>query len=285
MSESTAIGIISWHNVADLSIRIARSGVASGTPILLLSPWPESIWGFRNIIPMLQGLGPVVAVDLPGFGRSEGRHEFMSPDSMGSFLHTLITSLGLSRVHAVGPDIGTLALLFAASRWPDMFESLVLGSGATSLPLAGKGLLELIDSPQGAFSQTEGGDLALGFIAKSAAREIPASVLDDYRASSEGSRFEHATNFVRAYKTDLPRLEPLLRSVATPTLILSSDQDVMVPPDNGHFLADRMPRSRHVILSAGHLVWEDASDAYAQAVAQWISTGFQDVSRVPSLSA
>jgi hypothetical protein len=59
-------------------------------------------------------------------------------------------------MHAVGPDVGTLALLFAAAKKPELFESIVAGSGATSPDLAGKGLKDLIFSPSGAFVSAEG---------------------------------------------------------------------------------------------------------------------------------
>ncbi len=46
---------------------------------------------------------------------------------------------GIDRLHAVGPDIGTSALLFAAAQKPTLFESLVVGSGAASMELTGGG--------------------------------------------------------------------------------------------------------------------------------------------------
>lgn len=274
-SALSGIGTIGWETISNLNVRVARSGAKDGMPILLLSPWPESILGFRDVIPTLQNLGPIIAVDLPGFGRSEGTDELMSPHAMAGFIRALIENLGLGRVHAVGPDIGTLALLFAATRWPELFESMVLGSGGTSLPLAGQGLLELIESPAGAFETLEGGDLALGFVKKSAASVIPDEVLEDYRASSAGPRFEHATNFVRAYKTDLPQLEPLLSSIEIPTLIISSDRDAMVPPSNGEFLTARMQHSHHEVLLGGHLIWEDAPKLYGGLLVDWVKGAYR----------
>jgi pimeloyl-ACP methyl ester carboxylesterase len=40
-------------------------------------------------------------------------------------------AFGLDRPHAIGPDVGTPALLFAAANHPGRFRSLVIGSGAT----------------------------------------------------------------------------------------------------------------------------------------------------------
>jgi pimeloyl-ACP methyl ester carboxylesterase len=42
-------------------------------PILLTSPWPESIYAYRAIWPSIDALGPLIAVDLPGFGSSISR--------------------------------------------------------------------------------------------------------------------------------------------------------------------------------------------------------------------
>jgi pimeloyl-ACP methyl ester carboxylesterase len=50
-------------------------------------------------------------VDLPGFGPRR-------PDvaeAMGDFVIKLAQHYGIDRMHAVGPDVGTLALLFAAA--------------------------------------------------------------------------------------------------------------------------------------------------------------------------
>jgi len=64
------IGHVATAQVDGLQIRLARSGQSGGIPILLTSPWPESIYAFRGILPALEALGPLIAVDLPGFGRS-----------------------------------------------------------------------------------------------------------------------------------------------------------------------------------------------------------------------
>jgi pimeloyl-ACP methyl ester carboxylesterase len=131
------IGHVATAQVDGLQIRLARSGQSGGIPILLTSPWPESIYAFRGILPALEALGPLIAVDLPGFGRSESRADVMSPEAMGDFVIKFAAHLGIDRVHAVGPDVGTPALLFAAARNPGLFVSLVVGSGATDPELAG----------------------------------------------------------------------------------------------------------------------------------------------------
>ena len=137
------IGKIATAQVDGLEIRYARSGKSDGIPVLLTSPWPESIFAFRGVLPAIEDLHPLIAVDLPGFGRSDGRPDLMSPEAMGDFVIKLAQHFDIARMHAVGPDVGTLALLFAAVRSPGLFESIVAGSGATSPELAAGGLKDM----------------------------------------------------------------------------------------------------------------------------------------------
>jgi len=199
----------------------------------------------------------------------------MSPEAMGDFVITLAAHLGVGRLHAVGPDVGTSALLFAAARKPTLFESVVVGDGATSPELAGAGLKELIESAAGAFASAEGGDIGAGFVTQSAAMKTPAAVLEDYRLSSAGRRFEEAAQYVRAYPRDLPRLKALLPSIETPVLVLAGRNDPIVPPPNGQLLADLLPHCRHTLLDGGHLIWEDAAEAYSAHLAQWVQKEYR----------
>jgi pimeloyl-ACP methyl ester carboxylesterase len=69
---------IQFVKVDGLSIRSSRGGQAQGIPIVLTSPWPESIYTFRDVWTDLGSRGPLLAFELPGFGQSEGRTEVFS---------------------------------------------------------------------------------------------------------------------------------------------------------------------------------------------------------------
>ena len=114
---------------------------------MLTSPWPESIYAFRDVWTDLGLRGPLFAFDLPGFGQSEGRTEVFSVPAMADFVVKVITQLGLTRVHAVGPDSGTSAWLLAAVEHPELFESIVVGSGLVDLTSAIGVLKSGIEAP------------------------------------------------------------------------------------------------------------------------------------------
>src|SRR5258707_3429696 len=123
-----------FRTVDGLSIRLAESE-DRGDDALLLSPWPESLFAFEPMWARLAEHAHLVAVDLPGFGHSERRDELLSPRAMGEFVIRLVDALGLERPHAVGPDIGTPALLFAAAANPGRFRSPVIATPGPAYPL------------------------------------------------------------------------------------------------------------------------------------------------------
>ena len=110
------IGKVATTQIDGLSIRYAQAGPSTGLPILLTSPWPESIYSFHRLAPRLAEKHPVLLVDLPGFGHSQSRPDVMAPEAMGDFLLKLFNHFKINRCHVVAPDVGTPAILFAASK-------------------------------------------------------------------------------------------------------------------------------------------------------------------------
>src|SRR4029453_3380357 len=72
--------INSYFRVCDgVRVRFADTRADSDITMLLLAPWPESLWAFRRIWDRVSAVGRVVAIDMPGFGHSDGRPELIAP--------------------------------------------------------------------------------------------------------------------------------------------------------------------------------------------------------------
>ena len=109
---------VDWQTIDGLKIRYATGG-NSGERIVLFSPWPESIFAFAPVWSNLVRQFQMLAFDLPGFGRSEGRDDLFTPQTMGDFIVKAIDAFGVSR-HTIGLDVGTPSLLFASVTRPDL---------------------------------------------------------------------------------------------------------------------------------------------------------------------
>jgi pimeloyl-ACP methyl ester carboxylesterase len=150
VSAEPASPITTYFRVLDgVRVRYADTKADSDTTVLMLAPWPESLWAFRRIWDRVTPLGRVVALDMPGFGHSDQhRPELIAPDAAGEFLARLIGEWGLGAPHIVGPDVGTAAALFLAAKAPERVTSLTIGGGAVRFPIeAGGALQQVIEAP------------------------------------------------------------------------------------------------------------------------------------------
>ncbi len=258
-----------------LSVRFAQSE-DRGDHALLLSPWPESLLAFEPMWSRLAEHTHLVALDLPGFGRSQRRRALLSPRAMGEFVIRAADALGLRRPHVVGPDIGTAAGLFAAAAHPGRLRSLVVGSGGAAVPLQLGSLLQgWVEAPDLAgYRRRDPRQIVASALAGIERYVLPDAVREDYLSSYEGDRFVESMRYVRAYRAELPALADLLPDIHTPVQIIAGRRDTAVPPVNAEFLHERLPRSKLDILDAAHFTWEDAADEYAALVTSWWSGGY-----------
>src|SRR5262245_11023621 len=263
--------------VEGVSIRYVESDPRS-VDALLLSPWPESVFAYEAVWSRLAEQTHLVAIDLPGFGRSERRDDLMSPRAMGEFIVRVADAFRLEKPHVVGPDIGTSASLFAAAAHPDRFLILVVGTGGTAVPIQlGDPLREWVFAPDTDPYRRLGGRVIVDRVIQTLERYVVSDAArEDYLASFEGDRFAESIRYVQAYPTELEALRHLLPQIQTPVQIIAGRTDAVVPLVNAEYLRERLPHSELRVVDAGHFVWEDGADEYASLVTAWWADGFRN---------
>ena len=267
-----------YFRVCDgVRVRFADTKADSDVTVLLLAPWPESLWAFRRIWDRVSAAGRVVAIDMPGFGHSDGRPELIAPDASGAFLARLIDEWGLGAPHVVGPDVGTAAALFLAAKAPERVTSLTVGGGAVRFPIeAGGALKDIIEAPsldvvRGLFARTNLGQA----LEPAAPSESEPEVHEDYVSAYDLGRFAESARFVRHYPEQNPVLRELLPTITTPSQIVAGNGDDLVPWSNNQYLGDLLPNSEIHALDAGHFAWEEAAVEYGRLVVDWVSGGYR----------
>jgi pimeloyl-ACP methyl ester carboxylesterase len=272
--------ITTYFRVCDgVRVRFADTRADSDVTMLLLAPWPESLWAFRRIWDRLSAVGRVVAIDLPGFGHSDGRPELIAPDAAGEFLARLIDEWGLGAPHVVGPDVGTAAALFLAAKTPERVTSLTVGGGAVRFPIeAGGALKDVIEAPSLDVVRALDARTNIGYAVESGApSDTEPDVHEDYVSAYDLGRFAESARFVRHYPDQNPVLRDLLPAITTPAQILAGRDDDLVPWSNNQYLAEVLPHSEIHPLDAGHFAWEQAPGEYGRLVADWVSGGYRRV--------
>lgn len=268
-----------FTTIDGLAIRYARSPKAGAETVLLFSPWPESLLAFLPLWDVLAPEFSLLAVDLPGFGLSEGRPELLSPSAMGQFLIQLNAHFGLTQPHAIAPDVASPSVLFAEAQRAGTFRSLLIGSGACSFPLRVAGVLQQIIEAESldVFRAMDTDAIVLNSLSEiTPYRTLPDFVVADYLAAAANGRFVEAMQFVRAYKTDLPVLAIHLPALATPVHIISGRLDPNVPVADAEALHKQLPHSKLTVLECGHYTWEEEAATYGQLALTWLRGGYQN---------
>ena len=256
-----------FRTIDGVRIRYADSGRPEGPTLLLTSPWPESIYAFAPMWTALADHARLFAVDLPGFGASERRDDLLSPRGMGRFLKRLVAEAELGKPHVVAPDVGTSAALFGAADDPQLFASVLVGTGGAAVPLQlGEPRLSWVIDPHLDKYRRMDPRAIVNVAADTIAGGIPDEIRADYLECYDGDRFVESMRYVRRYPEELPELAELLPGITTPVTIVNGRNDPVVPLANALFLDERLPDSSVVVIDAGHFVWEEAPEQYAAAV-------------------
>jgi pimeloyl-ACP methyl ester carboxylesterase len=260
-----------------LQVRYAETAPVDGSTVLLLNPWPESLYAWEGLWRRFSERARLVAIDLPGFGKSEARDDLYSPRAMGQFLIRLIDEWQLGRPHVFGPDVGTGATLFAAASEPEALTSAVVGSGGSAFPLEVTGQLkEMIEAPDlEGLRAVDGKEVVANALTLLERYEPSATARQDYLDSYAGTRFAESARYVRSYPADLAELQELLPEIRTPVQIIAGERDPLVPPANAQYLHDRLPNSQLALLDTSHFAWEDGAEEWGSIALDWIQGGYR----------
>lgn len=110
--------------VDGLTVAYRESG--QGSPVLLLHGWPTSSFLWRQVMTPIAGHNRVIAIDLPGFGRSSkpsGGYDFAFFDRM---LDGFLAELGIENVAIAGHDLGGPVALHWALHRPERVTRVAL---------------------------------------------------------------------------------------------------------------------------------------------------------------
>ncbi len=97
-----------------------------GIPLLLVHGFPLSSEMFADMRPLVERVGRVVALDLPGFGSSDARESGYTMDELAGEVIRVADHLGLERFVLGGHSMGGYVALRVAAHHRDRLAGLVL---------------------------------------------------------------------------------------------------------------------------------------------------------------
>lgn len=262
-----------------LSIRYARAGKSDGPTILFLSPLPQSILCYDAVWASLAPNANLIALDMPGFGKSEGGMEYMTFAAQSAFLEKFVAALELSDIHIVAPDVAMPVALHYVIHRNHKAKSIAIGDGPGILPSAdgslirkvvGYGFWRTLVNVTG-MSTFIAGATYLGYLHYSP----KAAEVRDYVESYAG-RASQVTSWFKTYPEDTKEIDTGLDTLDVPVQVFWGDQDAFLTTENAERLHARIPKSALTIFeNCGHFCYQDKSDEFGDMLAAWVSGGHQ----------
>jgi pimeloyl-ACP methyl ester carboxylesterase len=97
-----------------------------GPAIVLIHGMPEDWTEYRAIMPRLADRFTVVAVDLPGIGKSGPAADGYDAGSLAADLHAMAQALKLDRPYVVGHDLGGIVTYAYVRRFPESLRGAMI---------------------------------------------------------------------------------------------------------------------------------------------------------------
>jgi pimeloyl-ACP methyl ester carboxylesterase len=217
-------------------------------------------------VPFMERGGPSIAIDMPGWGRSDHPrpHRFdYSMYGLSAFLERCLDELGVSERKLVVHDWGSLALI-GAQRRPQLVEKLVVVNVIPLLPGYRWHWVAQIWRRRGLgeFANATTTKASMGLIMRQARGDHsapPAEFLDMvWRYWDKGTRDAILALYRHADPSRLAAAGADLDRLSCPTLILWGDQDIYLPAKFARAHADVLPDAEvEIVPGAGHWPWID----------------------------
>ncbi|WP_042145219.1 alpha/beta fold hydrolase [Paucisalibacillus sp. EB02] len=230
--------------------------------IFLIHGFVASSYTFNRLKPLLANEFSVIAIDLPGFGKSEKSTSFTySFDNYASLVLKCMDYFQIKDAYVAGHSMGGQIALYTAKKAPERIKKLILFCSSGYLPKAKNYLIYSSYLPffhliarRKINSQSVVRNLRNVFYDHSF---ITEDQIEEYGRPLQDKNFPRSlVRLLRHREGDLNSEQ--LKEIKTPTLLLWGKDDKVVPLPIGKKLAKDLPNAKIISYEqAGHLVTEE----------------------------
>lgn len=229
------------------SITVNYIDEGEGEVIMLLHGWGANITLYAGIIQVLKRNHRVIALDMPGFGKTPEPSEPWCVDDYVDFVMKFIESFGISKFSVVVHSFGGRVFfkMNARESLPFTIERAVLIDSAGILPkknIRQKATLRCYK-------------IGVAVMSTKVLHFLYPDAVDDMRRKRGSSDYNNATPTMRAtlVKVVNEDLEPLMHLVKCPALLIWGDQDTATPLSDAKRMEELIPDAGLVVCEgAGH---------------------------------
>jgi pimeloyl-ACP methyl ester carboxylesterase len=227
----------------------------------------HSVWALQSRYFAHHGRS-VLAVDLPGHGRSGGA-ALPSVEAIADWIPKLLDASGVATAAVVGHSLGSLAALATAARHPARVTRIALVGPAVPMPVSDELLAAAQADDHVAYELINGWSFSAG-------KQLGGNRFPGLWMTGGGMRLMERTAPGVLY-TDLAACHAYAggldaaAAVRCPALLILGTRDLMAPPKSAQALADALADKRVVsIPDGGHSLMAEAPDAVLDALAAFL---------------
>jgi pimeloyl-ACP methyl ester carboxylesterase len=226
----------------------------------------HSVWGLQSRWFAHHGYG-VLAVDLPGHGRSSGP-ALTSVEEMADWLLALLDALGVRKPLLAGHSMGSLVALEAAYRAPARVRALAMLGTTYPMKVSDALLATARDDEEAAIDM-------VNIWSHSSIAHKPSSPGPGFSVMGGARRLMQrmsALNPDQLFYTDFSACnayangEAAAASVRCPALFIFGSKDMMTPPRSTKVLTGTIAHGKVVQVDAGHSLMSEQPDAVLAAL-------------------
>ena len=264
-------------DIGGATLHYATSG--AGEPLLLIPGLGLDHGYYRFGMPLLARHLQVLAVDPRGIGRSTKSPPPYTVEAWADDFAVMIDKLGFGPIHVLGSSLGGSMALALAQRHPGKLKSLMVVGGFSELDRATElnfrlrlRLIEKLGMSDEVADYMGLWTLTRKFINSDAGYATMRANQDIIRANSA----ESYSAFVEALlkwgrcqpgQEQEAKFTTLLDSIALPTLVVTSDNDHLIPKELSDLIAARIAGAKLVVMpGAGHIPFMEQPAEVARIV-------------------
>jgi len=268
---------LEFISINGVRIRMSKSilDTKNKETIIMLSAFPHTIIAYSPIWEELKKEYNIYAYDLPGFGASETKSDYMSFNFQGDFLNSFIKHFDIENSHIVAPDVGMASALSYVINHKNHIKSLMIGDGPATLPTIEPSIMKkMVHSGFWRTMFVLAGSGALIESSKNLGnvKYVPNKYeLSDYKNSHIG-KVANSMKWFKTYPEALKHLDQNLKNIQIPTKIFWGEHEAILDKRNGENINKRMPNSElEIFENCGHFVYQDDYPRFIRLIQTWVN--------------
>lgn len=259
--------MVEEHFAAVGSRRVRYLEAGSGWPVVLLHAFPLNAEMWRPQLEAAPEGWRLIAPDLA----SEG--DGVTIDAMADGVLRLVEHLEIERAVIGGVSMGGYVTFAAYRQAPDRFVGMLLANTrpAADTPEGRAGRERMIALVRERGASAIADEMIPKLLGETTRRERPELGADIQRLTAASG--PGAIAGALAAMRDRPDSTPMLERISCATLVVGSDEDVVIPLAEVEEMQRRIPRSRLVVLrGVGHLSSLEAPDRFSHALRDFFNS-------------